>query len=94
MWTKPILGVAALCLSTAVAPPVLARAQPAPTDQAPVAPADWADTLKFSGQIEAGITFNPDSPSDHRNFGHLFTDHSNRLVLNQLLLTAQRPLDP
>src|SRR5579872_6044618 len=84
---KFVLGAAAL-----VAVAAGARAQT--TDQAPAAPAAWADTLTFSGQIEAGITFNPDSPSDHRNFGHLYTDHSNRPVLNQLLLTAQRPLDP
>jgi hypothetical protein len=97
MRTKLTLGVAALtalCVVSAAAPPVLAQVQPGPSDQPPAAPAAWADTLKFSGQIEAGITFNPDSPGDRRNFGHLFTDHANQPVLNQLLLTAQRPLDP
>ena len=28
------------------------------------------------------------------NFGHLFTDHANQVQLNQLLLTANKPLDP
>ncbi len=57
-------------------------------------PAAWADTVKFSGHLDGGITFNPDSPADGINFGHLFTDRANLPVLNQLLLTAERPLDP
>ena len=28
------------------------------------------------------------------NFGQLFTDHANQATLNQLLLTANKPLDP
>ncbi len=75
-------------------PPSVAQAQPAPADQAPAAPAAWSDTLKLSGHLEAGITGNPDDPHNQRNFGRLFDDHSNRPVLNQLMLTAERPLDP
>ena len=75
-----------------VRPAIAQQAAPAPA--APAAPAAWSDTLTFTGQIEAGILFNPDSPSDRRNFGQLFTDRANQPVLNQLLLTAQRPLDP
>ena len=78
-------------------PPELAQAQPAPSDQTPAtpaAPAAWSDTLKLSGHIEAGITGNVDDPHNQRNFGRLFDDHSNRPVLNQLMLTAERPLDP
>jgi hypothetical protein len=56
--------------------------------------AAWADTVKFSGHLDGGITFNPDSPADGINFGHLFTDRANLPVLNQLMLTAERPLDP
>lgn len=71
---------------------------PAPPSDAPkseiAAPANWSDTLKFSGHIEAGITGNPDDPSNGLDFGHLFTDRANRPVLNQILLTAERPLDP
>jgi hypothetical protein len=73
-------------------PAAAQQAAPAPATPAP--PAAWADTLKFSGQIEAGITLNPDWPDDRRNFGHLFTDRANQPVLNQFLLTAARPLDP
>src|SRR5260370_34587810 len=77
--------------------PELAQAQSAPTDQTPAtpaAPAAWSDTLKLSGHIEAGITGNVDDPHNQRNFGRLFDDHSNRPVLKQLMLTAERPLDP
>jgi hypothetical protein len=45
-------------------------------------------------QLEAGITANPDSPSSGINFGHLFTDKTNQVVLDQLLVTAEKPLDP
>ena len=37
---------------------------------------------------------NGDNPGDGLNFGHLFTDKANTPLLNQILLTAQRPLDP
>jgi hypothetical protein len=37
---------------------------------------------------------NPSRPADGLNFGHLFTDHANQFQLNQVLLTAQKPLDP
>ena len=56
---------------------------------APTAPPEfgvWA-------QLEAGITANVDSPKSGVNYGHLFTDKSKQLVLNQLLLTAEKPLD-
>jgi hypothetical protein len=56
--------------------------------------ASWSDTLKLSGHVEAGITGNVDGPSNGINFGHLFTDRANTPLLNQLLLTAERPLDP
>lgn len=74
-----------LCL---VAAPALAQTAPAPTPQT------WISGIKLDAQAEAGVTFNPANPADGLNFGHLFTDGANQLVLNQLLLTAQRPLDP
>lgn len=83
---KTVLGAAALAVLAAGA-----RAQT--TDQATPAPAAWVDTVKLSGHLEAGITGNVDDPHDQRNFGRLFDDHSNRPVLNQLMLTAERPLD-
>jgi hypothetical protein len=44
-------------------------------------------------QLEAGITANPNQPFGGINVGHLFTDKANQPVLNQLLLTADQPLD-
>jgi hypothetical protein len=66
----------------------------APAAPADAAPAAWADTLKLSGHLEAGITGNPDGPRNGLNFGDLFTDRANTPLLNQLMLTAERPLDP
>lgn len=50
--------------------------------------------FQITGWIETGITVNPDDPKDHQNFGHLFTDRSNELLLNQIVLSAERTLDP
>ena len=87
-------AVATLLTLGLLRPALAQQAAPAPAPTTPAPPAAWADTLTFTGQIEAGMLYNPDSPSDRRNFGHLFTDRSNQPVLNQVLLTAQRPLDP
>jgi Putative beta-barrel porin-2, OmpL-like. bbp2 len=65
-------------------------AEPAPTPP----PANWWDTFTIGGTVEAGVTLNGDNPTDGLNFGHLFTDKANLPLLNQILLTAQRPLDP
>lgn len=71
----------------------IAQAQP-PTPAQPAAPAAWWDSFKLSGYADAGITFNPDSPSNGINFGHLYTDRANTPLLNQLSVIATRPLDP
>ncbi len=60
----------------------------------PEPPKAWSDTVKFYGHLESGMTFKGDGPSNGLNFGHLFTDRSNALLLNQFLLTVERPLDP
>ena len=44
--------------------------------------------------FEAGIIVNPFRPATGLNWGQLFTDHANQVQLNQLLLTANKPLDP
>jgi hypothetical protein len=91
---------------TAAPPPPATPAQaqaapsaPATPAQAPAAPAAppaglWVNGIHLSAQIEAGIMGNPSAPADGLNFGHLFTDHANQVQLNQLLLTANKPLDP
>src|SRR6202047_2743539 len=50
--------------------------------------------FKLYGWIEGGITGNPDAPTDNHNFGHLFTDRANEALLNQLVITGERALDP
>jgi hypothetical protein len=82
-------------LSTVAAATLLAGAAFA-DDQAaaPAAPASWMSGIKFSGRIEAGATMNPAVPTNGVNFGHLFTDKANQVVLNQAALTLQRDPDP
>ena len=64
-------------------------------DVAPAKPAPgWWDTFTVSAAIEAGLIVNPGSPSNGLNFGSLFTDRSNLMQLNQVLVTAARPIDP
>lgn len=95
------------CL-TALTAPVFA--QPVPTsapagttnvetgkpasDATPPAPAGWWDSLKFGAQFDVGSTINPSSPENNINFGRLFDDKSNQVLLNQLLVTVQRLPDP
>ena len=50
--------------------------------------------FKIYGWIEGGITGNPDSPIDNHNFGHLYTDRANELLLNQVSIVGERALDP
>ena len=77
-----------------------AHAQTAAPAEAPAAaapdapPAAWMDTLKLHGSAELGFTINPDGPGNGLNYGQLFTDKANEVLLNQVLLTAERPLDP
>ncbi len=61
---------------------------------APTPPSFQIHGITLNAQADAGVTFNPAGPSDGLNFGHLFTDRANQPVLNQLLLTAQKPIDP
>ncbi|WP_419731236.1 outer membrane beta-barrel protein [Lichenicola sp.] len=60
---------------------------------APAAPKSWASTITFGAQVDAGITGNFDRPSDGLNYGRLFDDKANTVLLNQLQLTATRPID-
>jgi hypothetical protein len=63
----------------------------APAADAPP-PGYWINGIHLSAQIEGGVTFNPAGPK--QNFGQLFTDKPNTVLLNQILLTANKPLDP
>lgn len=63
-------------------------------DEPPRYSDSWWKDVTFSGHIEGGYTFNAADPPDHLNFGHLFTDRSDNILLNQFILTLERPLDP
>jgi hypothetical protein len=60
----------------------------------PEAPGDYWDTFKLWGQVDAGITGNLTGSKGRLNFGQLFTDKANQVLLNQVLVTAERPIDP
>jgi len=66
----------------------------AQTPPPPAAASTWESGIKLGAQFEGGVTGNPDSPRNELNYGQLLTDRSNQVVLNQALLTAQRPTDP
>ncbi len=51
-----------------------------------------AQRIKIYGWVETGVTANPDAAESRQNFGHLFTDRSNELLLNQAVITAERSL--
>lgn len=53
-----------------------------------------ANPIKFSALLDAGITVTDTSPDSGVNYGHLLTDKHDQLLLNQLMLTAQKDLDP
>ena len=61
---------------------------------APASAQGWWDSFKFSGAGNVGITLNPDVDRNRLNIGHLFTDRANDPMLHQLLVTAERPIDP
>jgi hypothetical protein len=78
----------------AAAPDAAAAATPPAPPPAPLSVDGWVKSIKFTGHIEAGATMNPSDPTTNTNYGHLFTDKANQLVLNQAALTLERDLDP
>ena len=79
----------------AASPPAVAEpTAPAGAATLPAAPGGWASTIKLGFQGEAGIVGNTLGPDNNRNYGMLFTDSANRPVLNQLLATVSRDIDP
>ena len=52
----------------------------------------WMDSILLSGVVAGGGTLNADDADDNKNFGRL-TDDEQGFQLNQVLLTAQRPID-
>ena len=94
--TMATLGTAAAQAPAPAAQPSAPAATPtapAPAADAPP-PGFWIDGIHLSAQLDAGVIFNPFRPSTGLNWGQSFTDHSNQAQLNQILLTAEKPLDP
>src|SRR5437764_784459 len=81
--TSAAIGASLLC-STA-----LFSGSPAHAEDAPPPPQE----IKIYGYVEGGFTANVDSPSNGINFGHLFTDRSNEFLVNQTVLTVEKPVD-
>lgn len=59
----------------------------------PPPPGYFIDGIRFGAQIEAGFYGNGASPRSGQNFGQSFTDRSNSLLMNQILLTVEKALD-
>ena len=75
------------------APPAATQTAPAPAPAAEAPPPGfWINGIHLSAQFEGGITGNFAGPK--QNFGQLTTDKPNTVLLNQILLTANKPLDP
>jgi Putative beta-barrel porin-2, OmpL-like. bbp2 len=81
--------------ATAAPAPAASGTAAAPTPATPAAPPPglWINGIHLYAQIQGGMTINPAYPDDGVNFGRLFDDRSNMPVLNQLMLTATKPLN-
>ncbi len=53
---------------------------------------DWFSTVTYGAQIDVGANGNFDRPADGLNYGQLFEDKANTVLLNQVQLTVQRPI--
>ena len=95
-WLAAALATASVPAFAQTAAPTATTTEAAPAAAAADAPPPglWINGIHFSAQVEAGIIANPYRPNTGLNFGQLFTDHANQVQMNQLLLTANKPLDP
>src|SRR3954454_6517464 len=98
LWQSACLAATATVVAAATASaqapaPSVTTAAEKPAAEAPP-PGFWIDGIHLSAQLDAGVIFNPFRPNTGLNWGQLFTDHANQAQLNQLLLTAAKPLDP
>lgn len=89
---RSLLAASMLAGCAFAAAPAFAQSNDAAAD-APKAPESWSDSIKLSGHVEAGITVSDADPPDGLNFGHLFTDKEGDVLLNQAVLTVERPID-
>lgn len=102
MKTRLHLNILILSCSTALALVGAAAgaraADLAPTPVAPVAPAvptfSLFDGIEYHAQVEGGILGNAANPDNGQNIGHLYTDRANTPLINQVLLTVAKNIDP
>ena len=90
-WQLGIGATAALAQQSPSPPP---STEQKPAQQQPPQPAGFWDTVQLSGHLETGITLNPNFGDEHTDYGQLVTDKADTPLLNQLVLTLQRPIDP
>ena len=85
-------------LSLVMSAPGAYAADLAPTPVAPIAPVvepfNIFNGIEFHAQGEGGILGNSANPPDGQNVGHLYTDRANTPLINQVLLTVTKPIDP
>ncbi len=94
IWPTSVLAAAI----AAVGAPAMAQS-PAPAPAAaPAAEEKYSglviDGISLSAQIQGGVIGNPYRPNSGMNFGQTITDRANQFMLNQILLTAAKPIDP
>jgi len=90
-----LCATATMAMASASAQPVPPTITGANTDSAPALTAPAAaeiGAVHLSVQLEGGISLNPAGPK--QDFGQLFTDRPNQPILNQVLITASKALDP
>ncbi|HLH10724.1 MAG TPA: outer membrane beta-barrel protein [Methylovirgula sp.] len=90
---RGFLSAVVLVAGTIIGSGYAAAADLPTTKGPPPPPPSWWSTITVNGEIDAGITWNPDNPPSGMNWGSLFTDHANEPMFNQGLLTIQRPID-
>ena len=64
----------------------------APT-QAAAAPTSWFGSISYGLQFDGGGTLDTARPNDGLNYGRLFDDKSDTLLLNQVQATITRPIN-
>ena len=96
------LAASAFALTVAMSLSMAARAEdakptastPAPTANADAPPPGYyINGIRLGAQVEGGFYGNAASPSSGLNLGQSFTDRSNSVLLNQILLTVEKALD-
>ena len=94
IWPTSVLAAA---IAAVGAPAMAQNPAPAPA-AAPAAEEKYTglviDGISLSAQIQGGVIGNPYRPNSGMNFGQTITDRANQFLLNQILLTAAKPIDP